>query len=89
MKKGAKVRVYPIDSPDSAATGVVLLISSNLRSIAVAFEHLPPFAFQHGPFAIADCGPVLLAMQVEAGIWADVTGLGYYNIEEVSRKEPS
>lgn len=83
MKQYANVRVYPIGRPDDAAIGVVLLISGNLRSIAVAFEHLPRFTFQNSPIAISDCGPVLLAMQDDTGVWVDVAGLNYYNIEEV------
>jgi hypothetical protein len=46
---GQSVRVYPHGDPGQAATGTVTLISSNQRAIAVAFDHLPPFAFAQAP----------------------------------------
>lgn len=87
IAKGDRVRVYPHGSPDKAATGVALLISGNQRSIAVLFEHLPPFAFYSGPIAICDGGPLLIALRGElngqpCGPWIEVGGGGHYEIEE-------
>lgn len=68
MTTGARVRVHPTGRPSDAAIGAVLLISANGRSIAIAFEHLPPFAFRNdAPFAVAGCGAVLLATRERSG----------------------
>jgi hypothetical protein len=83
LAKGQRVRVYPHGSPDQAAVGDVLLISGNQRSIAVRFDHLPPFAF--GPalphIGVSAEGIVLLAYRLEVGPWIEVKNQGHYEIE--------
>lgn len=83
MKAGEKVRVYPHGSPDQAADGKVILCSENERSIAVAFDHLPPFVFQKAPVVgvHAEHGVVLMAYRHEIGPWIELAGGGHYEIE--------
>ena len=88
--KGQSVRVYPHGDPGQIATGTVILVSSNQRSIAVAFEHLPSFAFRDGKdVAIhSDHGVMLLAMRVELngvpwGPWVELGHGGHYEIEAI------
>ena len=84
MKNGDKVRVYPHGTPDQAATGIVKLISGNQRSIAVAFDDLPPFAFEKMPVIgiHPEHGVMLLAMRLEVGPWIELSGGGHYEIDE-------
>ncbi len=88
LTTGQSVRVYPHGSPAQAITGTVKLISGNQRSIAVAFEHIPPFAFNNGG-AIGihpEPGVALLATRVELngkpwGPWIELAGGEHYEIE--------
>ena len=84
MKRGDQVRVYPHGSPDQTADGTVMLLSENERSIAVSFDHLPPFVFQKAPLIglHPEHGVVLLAYRHEIGPWIELAGGGHYEIEE-------
>jgi hypothetical protein len=80
------VRVYPHGDESKAAVGKVVVISGNQRSIAVAFEHIPPFAFQNGPLGVgihAEHGPMFFAYRYEIGPWIEMMGMGHYEIEEI------
>jgi hypothetical protein len=80
---GQRVRVYPHGTAAQAAIGTVTLISGNQRSIAVAFEELPPFAFQRMPLigVHPEHGIVLMAYREEVGPWTELAGGGHYEIE--------
>ena len=91
MKAGDRVTVYPHGSPDKAAEATVLIISSNGRSIAVAFEDNPPFAIIRGQMAAIihpEHGLIMLATREELngrpwGPWVEMAGRGHYEIEEL------
>jgi hypothetical protein len=80
---GQRVRVFPHGSPEQTAIGVITIISGNQRSIAVAFDHLPPFAFQRMPLVGVhpEHGIVLLAYREVLGPWIELAGGGHYEIE--------
>ena len=87
MKNGDVVRVHPHGSPEMATVGHIILIAENQRSIAVAFDSMPPFAFQKMPLVgiHPEYGTVMLAYREAVGPWIEVGGQGHYEIEE----EPS
>ena len=83
MKTGDTVLVHPHGSPEQATVGKIVVISANQRSIAVAFEHLPPFAFETAPVIgiHLEHGFMFLACREEAGPWRELAGGGHYEIE--------
>ena len=81
------VRVWPHGDEGKAAVGKVVLISGNQRSIAVAFEHIPPFAFDNGPLGVGihpEHGAIFCAFRFEVGPWIEMMGMGHYEIERVN-----
>lgn len=90
IAKDDVVRVHPHGSPDRSALAKVLMISTNQRSIAVAFDDKPPFAVdKSGGAAIhRDLGKIMmLASRSELhgkpwGPWIEMFGGGHYEIEE-------
>lgn len=83
MKAGDHVRVYPHGSPEQAATGLITLLSSNQRSIAVGFLDKPPFAIVREGMVLGPDGIMLVAYREEVGPWIELFGGGHYEIEEV------
>jgi hypothetical protein len=84
--KQQRVRVYPHGDESKAAVGKVIIISGNQRSIAVAFEHIPPFAFDNGPLGVGinpEHGAMFFACRYEVGPWIEMMGMGHYEIEEI------
>lgn len=84
MKTGDAVRVHPHGHADQAAVGTVVMISGNERSIAVAFDEMPPFAFSKAAPLIAvspEHGVVMLATRYDIGPWIELAGGGHYEIE--------
>jgi hypothetical protein len=92
ISKGDQVRVYPHGSPERQALALVVLISENQRSIAVAFGDPPPFVTARGGLMIHPAhGVVMLAGRAtlevggEAwGPWVELSGGGHYEIEEAN-----
>ncbi len=89
MTRGDRVRVYPHGSPDQAAIGVVMMISENQLSIAVAFEEKPLFVSIEEGFFVGPYGIVMLAARYATpegpiGPWVELDGRGQYEIEEVA-----
>lgn len=85
MTVGQHVRVFPHGSPEQTAIGTVSLISGNQRSIAVAFDAMPPFAFQRCMPLVGihpEQGIILLAYRHAVGPWIELAGGGHYEIEE-------
>ena len=81
---GQNVRMYPHGDPGQAATGVVRVVTSDQRSIAVAFDHRPPFAYQKAAGVFPEYGIILIASRYEFGPWIEMAGGGHYEIEEIS-----
>jgi hypothetical protein len=75
------VRVWPHGKVDQVAVGKVLLISSNQRSIAIAFDHIPPFASANGVAIHPDHGVMFFASRFDVGPWIEMVGSGHYEIE--------
>jgi hypothetical protein len=84
FSEGQKVLVYLHGEPRKAAVGTVRVISTNQRSIAVAFDHLPPFAFDNDVVGIhPEHGAMFLAFRQKAGPWIEMMSMGHYEIESV------
>lgn len=91
MKAGDLVRVYPHGSPAKEARALVVLLSENGRSIALAFgEASPPFAIVKGGGVALhpEHGIMMLAGREELdgkpwGPWIETFGGGHYEIEEL------
>lgn len=88
LTAGQIVRVYPHGNPSQAAFGAVTIISGNQRSIAVAFGHLPPFAFGSMPLVgfHPQHGAMMIAMReaidgIPWGPWIELASGGHYEIE--------
>jgi hypothetical protein len=82
--KGESVRVWPHGDESKMATGTVTIISGNQRSIAVAFEHIPPFAFDNGAQGVGihpEHGVMFFAFRERQGPWIEIFGMGHYEIE--------
>jgi hypothetical protein len=82
--KGESVRVWPHGDEGKTAVGTVTIISENQRSIAVAFEHIPPFAFDNGPLGVGihpEHGAMFFAFREAVGPWIEIMGMGHYEIE--------
>jgi len=88
VTQGDKVAVRPLNRLDETATGSVLIISGNGRSIAVAFEDGHPLRAGHGVFVhtLKPHAMVLMAIQIEdEGTWTDiVTGEEFWITKEPS-----
>jgi hypothetical protein len=89
MKAGQKVRVFPHGHREQATIGTVAMISGNQRSIAVGFEHLPPFAFEQVPVVGVhpEFGFMMLAFRFETGPWIELAGQAHYKIEEAHEQD--
>ena len=88
MRPGDTVRVHPHGRPDLSATGAVALISSNGRSIALAFADKPPFVGREGFMVHPQHGVIMLACREELygapwGPWVEVIGGGHYEIDKL------
>lgn len=78
------VSVYPVDHPDQATEGVMLILSRNGLSCSVGFHDKPPWtdlARDGALFTMS--GPVLLLMRdsVDAA-WKDIVSEGEFIIEQ-------
>jgi hypothetical protein len=84
--KDENVRVFPHGDEGKAAVGKIVAISENQRSIAVGFEHIPPFAFDNGPLGVGinpEHGAMFFAYRHEVGPWVEMMGMGHYEIERL------
>ena len=84
MKQGDVVNVFPHGKPEQKALGTIVILSSNERQIAVAFDDKPPFATIHrdGMFLTRDGGKLMFfATREEVGPWVEFMRQGHYEIE--------
>ena len=80
MNIGDSIQVWPYAHRDKAATGKVVIASSNQQSIGIAFgEDYVPFLNADTGMAIhPDHGKMLLLRwETQLGFWIDVFGGGY------------
>ncbi|HEY1897037.1 MAG TPA: hypothetical protein VGG62_12220 [Terracidiphilus sp.] len=82
IHNGDWVTVYPHGKPEQSAVGIVSLISSNQRSIAVDFADKPPFISIREGALIGPDGIMMLAFREAVGPWVEMLHGGHYEIEE-------
>jgi len=88
LTKGDRVKVYPHGAPDKWAEATVLIISTNKRAIAVAFDDKPPFVIDPRGMTIHRelCKIVMMAARAELdgkpwGPWVEEMAGGHFEIE--------
>ena len=89
MKQGDTVRVCPEREPNNSATGVILLLSNNARSIAIGFGDKPSFMapIRDGMFVHPAYGAVLLATRMDGSrLWTDCCSNTQLEILETTMK---
>lgn len=82
------VSVYPVDHPDQATEGVMLVLSKNGLSCAVGFEDKPLWAdYSHYGALITMRGPLLLLMRDNLdAAWKDIVSEWEFTIEQKDPK---
>jgi len=89
LSAGDRVKVFPHGSPERSAEAVIMVISENQRSIAVAFQGRPPFIVDKSGGMMVDRelgNIVMMATRGELhgkawGPWVEMMGGGHYEIE--------
>jgi len=84
--KGQQVLVYPHGHQDRSATGKVLIISNNQRSIAVGFPDKPPFTVGDVLAIHPEHGITMFLLRGAIngnplGPWVEAFSGGHYEIE--------
>lgn len=100
MTKGDVVKVFPHGDPNCSALGVVVMFSTNARSIAVAFDEKPPFVMTSPEILSSDPrrrsaplnfhpehGVIFLATRYDVGPWIELFGGGHYEVELYPSRE--
>jgi hypothetical protein len=84
LVKGDIVNVWAAGQPARKARATVLIVSSNQRSIAVAFEDKPPFQIHDGWVIHREHGLTMFAGRDEpAGPWREMLQDRQFEIELV------
>lgn len=88
LTNGDTVKVYPRGEPHKAVAAIVAVVSTNQRSIAVAFGDKPPFdiGFNRGNWMLhPEHGVVMLASREDSGgcgCWIELFGQNRFEIEK-------
>lgn len=83
LVKGDIVDVWPAGKPHPKARATVLIISSNQRSIAVAFGDKPPFQIHDGWVIHPTHGLTMFATRADAaGLWSEMLQGRQFEIEK-------
>lgn len=92
MKTGDKVLVYPHGEEKLRWKAHVFIISDNGRSIAIGFDHVPPFLkTRKGVLVHMTAGKITMLLSREAldgvpwGPWIDIFHGGHFEIEEIAK----
>ena len=89
MKKGDMVSIFPHGNEEQRWPAHIEICSRNERSLAVTFEHVPPFLnTRDGVSIYLPTERIIMLLTREAidgvpwGPWIEVMGGGHYEIEE-------